>query len=161
MTTERQKAAILKALLLGGLLSLTAMVLVAGGIPKHPHYLHARTLIREARLLVEVQDSPEVHDHLHHAREYMDHAIRAIDDAAVISHEDINDNPKVDKTLDRPGRLHHAVQLLRYARQDLGQESNGDGDLPWRNLAYSDIDKAINSCKAAAQALGVTIAPSW
>jgi hypothetical protein len=91
----------------------------------------------------------------------MDHAIRAIDDAAVINHEDINDSPKIDPTLDRNGRLHHAVQLLRYARKDLGQESDSSADLGWRQLAYDDIDKAIDSCKAAAKALGVTIASTW
>ena len=82
----------------------------------HPAYIHARNDLRRARLYVEVKDSPEVHDHLHYARIEIDKAIAEIDHAAAMDHKAIIDTPDIDATLDRPGRLHKAVDLLRSAR---------------------------------------------
>ena len=159
ISIKRQKAAILKTVLIGISLTL-ASILLAAGQPapgRHPHYLHARADLRRARLLVEVKDSPEVHDHLHFARTEIDKAVEEIDRASVVDHQDVEDNPPIDTSLDRNGRLHKAIELLQSARKDIGMEEDNGADHTWKSRAYQYIDRAINSTRAAAKALGVTM----
>ena len=71
---------------------------------------------------------------------------RAIAEAKTAAMEDgknIASHPPEDVRIDRRGRLHHAVELLRKARQDVAQgESNGQA-VELRNRVLGHIDLAI------------------
>ena len=97
--------------------------------PHHPAYLHALTDLRDARWNLEHRAGDAA------VSTQEDVAIveidRAINDARTAAMEDgknIANHPPEDAHVDRRGRLHHAAELLRKARQDVAQgESNGAG----------------------------------
>jgi hypothetical protein len=120
---------------------------------RHPRYLHARTDLRTALLLLRVHDEPNVMRHVHQADWEIDQAVREIDHAAVIDHKDLIDNPPIDRNLDRPGRFRKSLELLRAARADIGQEEDNPRAIGWRDAAYRHIDAAIDQIKHAARDL--------
>jgi hypothetical protein len=120
---------------------------------RHPRYMHARTDLRTALLLLRVHDEPNVMRHVHQADWEIDQAVREIDHAAVIDHRDLEDNPPIDRNLDRPGRIHKALELLRAARADIGSEEDNPRSIGWRNAAYQHIDAAIDQIKRAVRDL--------
>ena len=67
--------------------------------------------------------------------------IREIDRAAVVDHKDVYDNPPIDRSLDRPGRMHKALELLQSARGDISREEDNPRAIAWRDAAYQHIDK--------------------
>jgi hypothetical protein len=114
------------------------------------------TDLHKARIYLEVQETAEVSEHLHYSRKELDEAIAEITKAAVLDQKDVNDHPDVDTSLDRPGRIHKAVDLLRGARNDISIEEDDAKAVVWRQTAIQHIDESIKSAKAAAKALGVT-----
>jgi hypothetical protein len=120
---------------------------------RHPRYLHARTDLRTALLLLRVHDEPNVMRHVHQADWEIDQAVREIDHAAVIDHKDVYDNPPIDRNLDRAGRFHKSLELLRAARADIGQEEDNPRAIGWRDAAYRHIDAAIDQIKRAVRDL--------
>jgi len=120
---------------------------------RHPRYIHARSDLRTAQWLLRVHDEPNVMRHVHHADELIDAAVGEIDRAAVIDHKDVYDHPSIDRGLDRPGRIHKALELLRAARADIGGEEDNPRATGWRNAAYQNIDGAIEQLKRAARDL--------
>jgi len=132
--------------------SLLAITTVASA-GRHPRYLHARTDLRTALLLLRVHDEPNVIHHVHQADWEIDAAVREIDHAAVIDHKDILDNPPIDHNLDRPGRFHKSLELLRAARTDIGREEDNPRAIGWRDAAYRHIDAAIDQLKRAVRDL--------
>jgi hypothetical protein len=132
--------------------SLLAITTVASA-GRHPRYLHARTDLRTALLLLRVHDEPNVIHHVHQADWEIDAAVREIDHAAVIDHKDLIDNPPIDSHLDRPGRFHKTLELLRSARADIGREEDNPNAIGWRDAAYRHIDAAIDQIKRAVRDL--------
>jgi hypothetical protein len=120
---------------------------------RHPRYLHARTDLRTALLLLRVHDEPNVMRHVHQADWEIDQAVAEIDRAAVIDHKDYEDNPPIDRNLDRAGRFHKSLELLRAARADIGSEEDNPHAIAWRNAAYQHIDAAIEQIKRAVRDL--------
>jgi hypothetical protein len=117
----------------------------------HPAYLHARSDLRRADRLLNV-DSGRNNPKLIQAADYeIDAAIREIDRAAVIDHKQINDNPQVDASLNRRGRLRKVVQLLEQARQDLSQTENNGYAQRWRSRAEYHVNRAIELTNRATQ----------
>lgn len=126
----------------------------------HPAYLHARSDLRRAERLLNVGGDREAPNPrgdrdnsriLQQADYEVDAAIREIDRAAVIDRKEINDNPPVDTSLNRRGRLRKVVQLLQQANQDLGQRENNGYAQRWRNRAEYHINKAIDLTNRAIQ----------
>jgi hypothetical protein len=117
----------------------------------HPAYLHARSDLRRAERLLHT-DSNSNNPRILQAADYeIDAAIREIDRAAVIDRKDIDDNPQVDTSLNRRGRLRRVVELLQRAHQDLGEtETNGYAQR-WRNRAEYHVNKAIELTNRAIQ----------
>ena len=134
--------------LFAGLITLTiigAPTLVRADEPgRHPSYLHARTDLRTAQMLMRVDDpDPKVMRNLREAAENVEAAIHEIDRASVIDGKNLEDHPRVDAIPDRAGRLHRIRELLRQGRADLGREEDDSRARGWRNAAYGHIDEAV------------------
>lgn len=116
---------------------------------RHPRYIHARSDLRVALLMLRVQDEPNVMHRVHQADWEIDQAIREIDHAAVIDRKDVYDNPPIDRGLDRRGRIHKALELVQAARNDIGREEDNPSAIGWRDAAYRHIDRAIDELHRA------------
>ena len=132
-----------------------ALIAVAGLAlaGRHPHYLRARTDLRTAQFLMRVHDEDNVMRHLREADAEIDRAVREIDRAAVIDHKDLEDHPPIDRSLDRRGRFHKAMELLQSARADIGREEDNPRAIGWRDEAYRHIDAAIGQLRRAVRDL--------
>src|ERR1700722_2934273 len=87
--------------LFAGLITLTiigAPTLVRADEPgRHPSYLHARTDLRTAQMLMRVDDpDPRVMRNLREAAENVESAIHEIDRASVLDGKNLEDHPRVD-----------------------------------------------------------------
>jgi hypothetical protein len=120
---------------------------------RHPRYMHARTDLRTAQFLMRVHDEDNVMRHLREADAEIDRAVREIDHAAVIDHRDLEDHPPIDRSLDRRGRFHKAMELLQAARADIGGEEDNPRAIGWRDEAYRHIDAAIGQLRRAVRDL--------
>ncbi|MFL6696969.1 MAG: hypothetical protein ACJ8GJ_07345 [Vitreoscilla sp.] len=131
--------------------SFTALSANAADLPgKHPAYLHALTDLRAARWNLEHRPG----DAAVSAQE--DVAIvetdRAIQEAKVAAMEDgknIEDHPHEDANLDRSGRLHHAIELLRKAKDDVAREEDNPESRKLRNRVVQHVDQAIDATRQA------------
>jgi hypothetical protein len=68
----------------------------------------------------------------------------------VIDRKDLEDHPRPDVSLDRPGRFRKVVELLRRSRMDLGREEDNGAARGWRDAAYRHIDAALEHVHRAA-----------
>jgi hypothetical protein len=128
-----------------------APAIVSADTPgRHPAYLHARTDLRTAQMLLRVREEPNVARKLEAADREIESAIRELDRAAVIDRKDLEDHPRADVNLDRPGRLRKVVELLRSSRHDLGREEDNGAARGWRDEAYRHIDEALEHMHRAA-----------
>jgi hypothetical protein len=122
---------------------------------RHPHYLRARSDLRTAQLLLRVRDEPNVMRHVHAVDVEIDAAIREIDHAAVLDRKDMEDHPRFDANVDRPGRFNKAMALLVSARRDIGAEEDNPRATGWRDLAYRHLDGAMDQLRRAARDLKI------
>jgi len=136
-----------------GMIALVASPAMAETPGRHPHYLHARSDLRTAQLLLRVHDEPNVMAHIHAVDGEVDAAIREIDHAAVLDHKDMDDHPRIDARLDRAGRFRRAMELLASARRDIGMEEDNPRAIGWRDVAFRHIDEAMNQLRRAARDL--------
>jgi hypothetical protein len=131
--------------------SLTALSAHAAELPgKHPAYLHALTDLRAARWNLEHRPGDAA------VSSQEDTAIvetdRAIHEAKVAAMEDgknVEDKPPEDADLDRPGRLHHAMELLRKAKDDVAREEDNQESRDLRNRIVQHVDAAMEATKRA------------
>jgi hypothetical protein len=128
------------------LLALTSMVLLTTAIRaqfRHPLYMHARSDLRRAVLLMRIPDEPNVTRDMQASAALVERAIREIDVAAVLDRRDIEDSPPVDTGLGRGSRFREILRLLASARNDLGREEDNPAASAWRNRAFGFIDDAM------------------
>jgi len=131
--------------------SLTALSACAADLPgKHPAYLHALTDLRAARWNLEHRPG----DAAVSAQE--DVAIvetdRAIHEAKVAAIEDGKNteyHPGEDANLAHAGRLHHALELLRKAKDDVAREEDNPETRNLRNRIVEHVDLALEATKRA------------
>src|SRR5580693_3077890 len=116
----------------------------------HPAYLHARSDLRRAQMLMRVREEPNVTRKLVEADHEVEAAIGEIDRAAFLDHKDLDDHPRIDDRFDRRGRFGKIVELLRSARADLGREEDNGRARGWRDAAYRHIDGALEHMHRAA-----------
>ena len=116
----------------------------------HPAYLHALTDLRDARWNLEHRaGDAAVSTQEDVAIVETDRAINEAKTAAMEDGKNIANHPPEDAHIDRRGRLHHAAELLRKARQDVAQgESNGQA-VELRNRVIGHIDLAIQATDRA------------
>jgi len=117
---------------------------------RHPAYLHARSDLRRAQMLLRVREEPNVTRRLVEADHEVEAAIGEVDRAAVIDRKDFEDHPHVDAFPDRRHRFGRIVELLRSARHDLGSEEDNGRARGWRDAAYKHIDEALEHVHRAA-----------
>ncbi len=137
----------------GFVLAAGAVAVSADTPGRHPRYLHARSDLRLAQRLLDVQDEPNVMYHVHRVQDHVTRAVRQIDRAALIDHKDLDDHPRVDADLDRSGRFSKVMSLLVSARDDIAREEDNPSAVGWRNVALREIDAARDQLRKAARDL--------
>jgi hypothetical protein len=138
-----------------GAAALFAITVSAGTPGRHPRYLRARTDLRSAQLLLRVHDEPNVMRHVDAIHTEIEAAIHEIDRAAVIDRKDLEDHPRIDTGLDRPGRFRKAMALLASARRDIDKEEDNPRAIGWRNAAFEHVDAAMEQLRRAARDLKI------
>jgi len=130
-----------------GLLSLPALADVPG---RHPAFLHALTDLRDARWNLEHREGDSAARMNEDAAiAEVDRAIEEIRQAAVDDGKNLNVHPREDARLDRPGRLHRSLELLRKARSDASGEEDNPATRGLRHRALEHIDAAIRATEHA------------
>jgi hypothetical protein len=131
--------------------SFAALSANAADLPgRHPAYLHALTDLRDARWNLEHRPG----DAAVSAQEDVaivetDRAIREAKVAAMEDGKNIEDHPHEDAKIDRPGRLHHALELLEKARNDVAREEDNPETRDLRNRIVEHTDLAIEATRRA------------
>jgi hypothetical protein len=87
---------------------------------------------------------------LHEADVELEAAVREIDHAAFLDQKNLDEHPRTDAGLDRPGRFRRMVELLRAARNDISLEEDNPAAAGWRDRAYRRIDNALGHVHRAA-----------
>src|ERR1700683_271168 len=135
--------------MLGGLLLLP--LIANADLPgKHPAYLHALTDLRDARWNLEHRAGDlAVTMHETAAIAEIDLAIEEAKRAAGDDGKNLADRPHEDAHLDRPGRLHHAAELLRKARADVDREEDNPQARELKVRALQHIGEALKATDRA------------
>jgi hypothetical protein len=135
------------ALVTISLITLAARADVPG---RHPAFLHVLTDLRDARWNLEHREGDTaVRINEEEATAEVDRAIEEIKRAAIDDGKNLTVHPREDARLDRPGRLHHAVELLRKARADASGEEDNPETRGLRHRAIEHIDAAIGATERA------------
>ncbi len=150
----------LSILFLAALVSVPALM-NADTPGRHPAYLHARSDLRRAQMLMRVHDDPDVMRRIHQADFEIDKAIHEMDMAARFDHKNLEDHPSIDTGLDRRGRFQKAMELLQKSRADIAREEDDPSAIGWRDLAYKHIDAAMAFVKRAAHDLRMERDLGW
>ncbi|MGO9259708.1 MAG: hypothetical protein ACLQU1_25855 [Bryobacteraceae bacterium] len=111
---------------------------------RHPRYLHARTDLRRATLLMQVPEEPNVMRDMRVATDQVERAIHELDMAARFDRRDIDEHPPVDVRIGRGSRFREILRLLDGARRDIEQEEDNPLARVWRNRAFGYIDAAMD-----------------
>lgn len=109
---------------------------------RHPAYLHARSDLRRATILMRIPDEPNVNRDMAAAADFTERAIRELDNAAMWDRRDIDDHPPIDTRMGRGSRFREILRLLDSARHDIEQEEDNPVAREWRNRAFRNIDDA-------------------
>ena len=131
--------------------SLTALSACAADLPgKHPAYLHALTDLRAARWNLEHRPG----DAAVSAQEDVaivetDRAIQEAKTAAIEDGKNIEDHPHEDAKINRAGRLHHALEFLEKAKNDVAREEDNPETRDLRNRIVQHTDLAIEATRHA------------
>ena len=131
--------------------SFASLSACAADLPgKHPAYLHALTDLRAARWNLEHRPGDAA------VSSQEDVAIveteSAIEEAKVAAMEDgknVEEEPQEDAHLDRPGRLHHALEMLQKAKNDVAREEDNPETRNLRNRIVEHTDLALEATKHA------------
>ena len=116
----------------------------------HPGYLHALTDLRDARWnLSHRAGDAAVSTQEDIAISEIDRAIGEVKKAAREDDKNLAEHPREDANLDRPGRLHHAVELLQKAHGDLDKEEDNPEARGLKHRALEHVDLAIEAARHA------------
>jgi hypothetical protein len=121
----------------------------------HPKYLHAMSDLRTAYWLIahHEQADPVARPEERQALKEVGRAYQDLKDASIVDEKDIADQPPADMNYyDHRGRLHHALDLLHEARNDIMGEEEDPAARGFRRGALKDIDKAIHATDDAIRA---------
>jgi hypothetical protein len=120
----------------------------------HPAYLHALSDLRAARWNLEHRPGDTaVSTQEDIAITEIDRAIGEVKKAAREDAKNLNARPPEDANLDRPGRLHHAVELLQQAHGDLDREEDNPEARGLKLRALEHVDLAIEAARHAVRDL--------
>ena len=124
-------------------MALAALAPFAAAQFRHPAYLHARSDLRRATLLMRIPDEPNVNRDMATAADFTEHAIHELDAAAMFDRKDIDEHPPIDTHMGRGGRFREMLRLLESARHDIEHEEDNPRAREWRNRAFRNIDDAM------------------
>jgi len=110
---------------------------------RHPRYLHARSDLRRAQLLMQVPEEPNVMRDMRVASDQIERAIHELDMAARFDRRDLDDRPPVDVRMGRGSRFREILRLLDSAKRDIAEEEDNPLAREWRNRAFGYIDAAM------------------
>lgn len=117
---------------------------------KHPAYLHALTDMRAARWNLEHRPGDAaVSAQEDVAITEVDRAIGEAKAAAAEDGKNLAYHPAEDARLDHPGRLHHALELLRKAKNDISGEEDNPETRDLRHRVFEHLDKSIHATERA------------
>jgi len=117
---------------------------------RHPGYLHALTDLRDARWnLKNRPGDAAVSGHEDVALSEIERALSDVKTAARFDEKDLRVAEPVDAHLDRPGRLHHALDLLRQAHADLDAEEDNPAVRGLKHSALAHVDRAAEATEHA------------
>jgi len=117
---------------------------------QHPGYLHALSDLRDARWNLEHRaGDAAVSSQEDIAITEIDRAIDEVKKAAREDEKDLRNHPHEDAHLDHPGRLHHALELLRKAHDDLAIEEDNPEARGLKHRALEHVDHATDATKHA------------
>jgi hypothetical protein len=125
------------------LMALAALAPFAAAQYRHPSYLHARSDLRRATLLMRIPDEPNVNRDMAAAADFTEHAIHELDIAARWDRKDLDEHPPIDTHMGRGGRFKEILRLLDSARHDIEHEEDNPAAREWRNRAFRNIDDAM------------------
>jgi hypothetical protein len=125
------------------LMALASLAPFAAAQFRHPAYLHARSDLRRATLLMRIPDEPNVNRDMAVAADFTERAIRELDAAAMFDRKDIDEHPPIDTRMGRGGRFREMLRLLDSARHDIEREEDNPRAREWRNRAFRNIDDAM------------------
>ena len=135
------------AALAAALLPLAAQADVPGA---HPGYLHALSDLRAARWNLEHRPGDvAVSTQEDIAISEIDRAIGEVQKAAIRDGKDVFNKPREDANLDHPGRLHHAVEMLQAAQNDLAQEEDNPESRGLKHRALDHVGLALEAARHA------------
>jgi hypothetical protein len=118
--------------------------------PRHPAYLHALTDLRAARWNLEHRPGDAaVSGQEDIAITEIDRAINEARRAAADDGKNTAERPPADANLNRAGRLHHAVEFLRKAKDDVAREEDNPEARDLRRAVVLHIDGAIRATERA------------
>jgi hypothetical protein len=109
---------------------------------RHPSYLHARSDLRRAVLLMRLPEAPNVMRDMDAASGLVERAIHELDLAAMFDRRDIDDHPSIDTRMGRGGRFREVLRLIDSAHNDIAQEENNRRAAEWRNRTFGYLDQA-------------------
>jgi hypothetical protein len=117
----------------------------------HPAYLHALSDLRHARwnLTHRPGGGAAVIEQEHIAVAEVDHAIAEAMRAAGDDGKNVAQDEKEDASLDHPGALHHAQDLLIKARQDVAQGEDNPEARGLQGAIIRHIDLALEATRNA------------
>ncbi len=137
----------LLALMLAAVLPLAAHADLPG---RHPAYLHALSDLRDARWNLEHRPGDAaVSSQEDVAIIEIDKAIGEVKRAAIDDGKDIRDHMPEDARLDHPGRLHHAIELLKRAEGDVSHEEDNPETQGLQERVRRHIYEAIHAAEHA------------
>ncbi len=132
-------------------LGLTTGTLSADTPGHHPHYLHARGDLQEARWLLRAPMEPKVQANMQSADSEIQGAIQELNHAAWADAKDVRGRSHPDSHPDRIGRFRNVMKLLERARKDLAAEEDNPAAMQWRDGAFRHIDAAMDFVRRAAR----------
>ncbi|BCL39389.1 hypothetical protein [Nostoc sp. MS1] len=117
---------------------------------KHPYYLHARSDLQQAELILQQPDEPNVSEQEKLAYNKVHEAIQEIDKAAVLDRKQVNTHPAIDSSLKHLDKYRSIYKLLRSAEKDISIEEDNRSAIGWRNRAKNEIEQAKRYVENAA-----------
>ena len=122
---------------------------------QHPGYLKAMSDLRTAYWLISHHETadPAVNNEEQNAMNSIRVAYKDLKDASIVDDKDIDDQPPPDFVFgDHSGRLHHAMDLLKKAHDEVSGEEDNPAARGFRNRAVHNIDDAGRWTASAIQA---------
>lgn len=118
-------------------------------IQQHPAYLHALSDLRDARGWLSNDKRGGLNKEEQEAIQEIDRTIQDIHKAALDDGKDLNDHPPIDANLDHKGTLHHALELIGKAKDDISMNETNSFAQNLRQRALNHL-KTIDAHLTAA-----------